>query len=167
MEIVVNDTNLFFDLLVVDLMDCFFRLPLEVHTTDFVLSEITEPEQLEIIEEFVEDGRLTVYVSEFDEYSAIAELNQRVRGLSMPDCSVWYYSKVNGYILLTGDKLLRNSALKDNVAVRGILFVLDLMVETGIISPSEAAVKLQQLLDSGSRLPVSECKWRLEKWSSK
>ena len=167
MEIVVNDTNLFFDLLTVDLIDSFFRLPLEVHTTDFVISEIQEPEQLTIIEQFIEDGRLTVYVSEFEEYMQIAELNNSLRGLSMPDCSVWYYSKMNDYTLLTGDKLLRNSALKDNVKVRGVLFVLDLMVETKLLSPVDAADKLQQLLVSGSRLPENECKARLKKWNAK
>lgn len=166
MEIVVNDTNLFFDLLAVDLIDKFFSLPFDVHTTDFVISEVVEPEQIEVIERLIEEGKLTVFVSDFEIYSQIIEMNMKVRGLSLPDCSVWYYSKTNGYTLLTGDKLLRNTAIKDDVMVRGILYILDLMVETGVIMSLLAAEKLQLLLNKGSRLPVKECKRRIEKWSN-
>lgn len=43
--IVVNDTNIFIDLIAVDLLDKFFSLPIEIHTTDFVVHELTEPLQ--------------------------------------------------------------------------------------------------------------------------
>lgn len=43
--IVVNDTNIFIDLMSVDLLDDFFRLPIEIHTTDFVLNELTDESQ--------------------------------------------------------------------------------------------------------------------------
>lgn len=33
-KIVVSDTNIFFDLLSVDLLDAFFRLPCEIATTN-------------------------------------------------------------------------------------------------------------------------------------
>lgn len=39
-KIVVNDTNVFIDLLVVGLLEQFFLLPWEVHTTDFVMQEL-------------------------------------------------------------------------------------------------------------------------------
>ena len=44
MQIVVNDTNLFIDLIHAELIDFFFQLPFEVHTTDFVVGEIEDPE---------------------------------------------------------------------------------------------------------------------------
>ena len=43
--IVVNDTNIFIDLISVDLLDEFFSLPIDIHTTDFVVHELTEPLQ--------------------------------------------------------------------------------------------------------------------------
>lgn len=39
-KIVVNDTNIFIDLFNVDLLDEFFSIPWEVHTTRFVMLEL-------------------------------------------------------------------------------------------------------------------------------
>lgn len=39
-QIVVNDTNVFIDLLEVGLLDKFFLLSWEIHTTDFVMLEL-------------------------------------------------------------------------------------------------------------------------------
>ena len=40
MEIIVSDTNIFIDLHSCGLLDSFFKLPYNVHTTDFVMSEL-------------------------------------------------------------------------------------------------------------------------------
>ncbi len=40
--VVVSDTNIFIDLISVDLLDEFFRLPFEIHTTDFIIHELKE-----------------------------------------------------------------------------------------------------------------------------
>lgn len=49
-RIVVSDTNIFFDLLSVDLLDTFFELPCTITTTDFVIEEIELPEQKKLIQ---------------------------------------------------------------------------------------------------------------------
>lgn len=49
MEIIVNDTNIFIDLHSCGLLDSFFKLPYKVHTTDFVISELTDGEQREAV----------------------------------------------------------------------------------------------------------------------
>ena len=43
--IVVNDTNIFIDLISVDLLDEFFSLPIDIRSADFVVLELTEPLQ--------------------------------------------------------------------------------------------------------------------------
>jgi len=40
MDIVVNDTNIFIDLISIDLLDSFFKLKFKVHTIDFVIEEL-------------------------------------------------------------------------------------------------------------------------------
>lgn len=166
MQIVVNDTNLFIDLIHAELIDHFFQLPFEVHTTDFVVGEIEEPEQEEIINELVGSGRLTVASSTFDEVEEIMSLQEAVTRLSVPDCSVWYYSKKHNYTLLTGDNLLRKTALKDQVVVRGLLFIFDELVLLELISPAVACLKLKFLLETGTRLPKDACDERFERWSA-
>lgn len=49
-KIVVSDTNIFLDLISIDLLDRFFELPFKVYTTDFIINEITIPEQKEKID---------------------------------------------------------------------------------------------------------------------
>ncbi len=164
MEIVVNDTNIFFDLLAVDLLDIFFDLPIEIHTTDFVINEITDPKQLEIIMEYVDRKQLLVFESDFDFYSKIFELKEKVPGLSPTDCSVWHLSKIRDLTLLSGDKLLRNTALRDKVKVKGILYIFESLINGEMLSYSKAADKLEELINSGSRLPLRECKRRIEIW---
>lgn len=39
-RIVISDTNILFDLMAIELLDSFFRMPWEVLTTDFVMDEI-------------------------------------------------------------------------------------------------------------------------------
>jgi len=166
MKFVVNDTNIFFDLIYVELLDAFFQLEHTVYTTDFIISEIEEPEQLEIITKFIEDERLfigTLNPEALEEISALQEAN---KGLSVHDCSVWFYSKQNNFSLITGDGLLRKCALKDGVDVKGILFILDELVNNELITPDTAAKKLQLLIKCGSRLPHNECETRLKKWRS-
>lgn len=164
MQIVVNDTNLFIDLIHAELIDLFFQLPFEVHTTDFVVDEIEDPEQEVIILNLIETERLYVAGLASEEVEEILLLQFTDIRLSIPDCSVWYYSKKNNYILMTGDNLLRKTASNDHITVRGMLFVFDELIRCELISPTEASVKLQFLLDTGSRLPKDDCKDRFEQW---
>lgn len=55
MEIVVNDTNIFIDFYSIGLLEEFFELPITVHTVDFVINELKEPEQLKAINEFIKN----------------------------------------------------------------------------------------------------------------
>lgn len=48
-KIVVSDANIFFDLISVDLLGTFFRLPCQIITTDFVINEITGDAKLKKI----------------------------------------------------------------------------------------------------------------------
>ena len=82
----------------------------------------------------------------------------------MTDCTVWYYAKQNNYTLLTGDRKLRNASLIDGVEVHGILYVIDQLVEEGILAKRIAISKLKQLQKSNPRLPQDEIEKRLKLW---
>lgn len=164
-KIVVSDTNIFFDLLSVDLLDAFFRLPCEIATTDFVMSEIQRPEQLKKVNAFVHSKKLEI--AKFD-FSEVAEINaifeNNNNNASIPDCSVWYYAKKTKGRLLTGDAKLKKSATEDSVKVSGILFIFDNLVEYGIIDKKVCAKKLEALIQINTRLPKVECEKRIEEW---
>ena len=168
-KIVVNDTNVFIDLYEVGLLDEFFSLPWEVHTTDFVMLELLREGQHDTVARYKADKRLIVTVFQSEEMLEIGNLYQQSlnkTNLSLTDCSVWYYAKVNNYILLTGDRKLRTTSAYDGVEVHGVIYVFDRLVEFNVISCQVAAEKLQQLYSINPRLPKEEIEKRISKWKA-
>ncbi len=167
-KIVVNDTNVFIDLHDVGLLEQFFLLPWEVHTTDFVMLELIKEGQKDTVAAYESKGDLHIATFEFQEVVKINKLHTSVTdktNLSITDCSVWYYAKQNNYTLLTGDRKLRNSALNEGVEVRGIIYVFDELVANDILPASLAAEKLALLKSINPRLPDSEIEKRLKLWA--
>ena len=168
-KIVVNDTNVFIDLYEVGLLEEFFSLPWEVHTTDFVMLELQREGQHETVAKYKADKRLVVPVFEAKEMLEIGNLFQQYvnrTNLSLTDCSVWYYAKVNNYILLTGDRKLRTTSVLDGVEVHGVIYVFDALVEFDMISRQVAVEKLQQLYTINPRLPKEEIDKRINLWKA-
>lgn len=168
MEIIVNDTNIFIDLHSCGLLDSFFKLPCKVHTTDFVISELTNREQREAVMKFCAKEQLTIKSFTSKELAAIWEYynkSNKVCNVSIEDCSVLIYTKTMASArLLTGDKTLRTRAEGEGILVSGVLFVFDELVEHGIITQKEAAFHLSKLVEKNVRLPNEEIDKRMAKW---
>lgn len=129
MEVVVNDTNIFIDLYSIGLIDELFKLPISVHTIDLVLNEIVNSQQQKVLQNFVDRGLLKVGKFGSNEVGLIVELQNKAGGnVSFVDCAVWHYAERNKFILLTGDRQLRNKAISHNVTVKGILYIFDELV---------------------------------------
>lgn len=167
MDIVVNDTNIFLDLISVGLLDVVFKLPIKFHTVDYVIAEITDETQRRSVTDWARNGIL--YIKEFDEkeFAEIIDLyEERSNNVSITDCSVWYYAKKNDYRLLTGDGKLRNSATADGVIVSGILYLTDMLVDCGIVSKIIMADKLKELYKINKRLPKKLIEERVNLYES-
>ena len=166
-KIVVNDTNVFIDLFNVGLLEGFFSLPWEIHTTEFVMLELTKEGQHDSVSQYKENGLLHISVFDSDVMTEILELyhqHMNQTNLSLADCSVWYYAKHNSYTLLTGDRKLHNVSLLDDVEVHGIIYVIDQLVEEGILAKRLAISKKRQLGKSNPRLPKDEIEKRIKLW---
>ena len=169
-KIVVNDTNVFIDLFNIGLLEEFFSLPWEVHTTDFVMLELEREGQKETVAKYQADKRLHIPAFDPKEVAEIAAMYQEYSNrtnLSLTDCSVWYYAKVNNCVLLTGDKKLRTMAIYDDVEVHGVIHVLDSLVECSKINFHTAIDKIKLLYETNPRLPKEEKEKRLTLWQSK
>lgn len=70
------------------------------------------------------------------------------------------------FTLLTGDGPLCKAAFKAGVDVKGLLFVVDELVDNGLLLPHRVAEKIQILLNAGTRLPHKECDDRIKMWSN-
>lgn len=164
MRIVVNDTNILIDLIHLEIIDVFFQLEhLELKTTDFVFEELHD-EQKYILQSFINEGNLTIIESEENDLANIYSILSQTNGLSFEDCSVWYFAKVNGGILLTGDGKLRKQSSDDGVEVRGILFIFDQLLLAGLISFELAILKINQLYQINDRLPIEAKNQRIDYW---
>lgn len=164
-SLVISDANIFLDLISVNLLEEFFQLPCKIETTDFVIDEIIQPNQLASVQKFVSSRKLDVISFSFEELIKINDIcDNSKNNTSMADCSVWYRAKEVSGRLLTGDSKLRKSAENDNVKVSGILYIFDNLVEYRIINKIEAAKLLENLISVNSRLPKGECEKRIQKW---
>lgn len=167
MKILVNDTNIFIDLHSVGLLEEMCRLPYEIHTVDFVVSEIADADQRRIFDELVARGEISVDGFTADEVIEIVEEHSSVSGnLSIPDCSVCYFARKHNVPMLTGDRRLRRYAEEQSIEVHGILFIFDELVKHDIISTSMAADRLEELFAINARLPKAEIRDRINRWRS-
>lgn len=152
---VVSDTNIFIDLVELGILADLFYLPWQIHTTDFVMDELTDATQFDAVYSYCERGRMTVGTLTPEEVGKIFQMS------SMPGCkispadfSVILYAQKANFNILTGDKRLRIYAEKEGIEVHGILFVFEALVEHGILPPELAIELLQKLKQLNKRTPV-------------
>jgi predicted nucleic acid-binding protein len=165
MKIVINDANILIDLVKLELINAFSKLDFDLHTTDFILDELNDEQRTPIVN--LNSGKkLTVIETiETTDFQGITTILEKSTGLSFEDCSVWYYSKKMSGILLTGDRKLRKQASKDNIEVRGIIYLFDVLLNQNLISFQEAVEKIKQLMLLNNRLPKKEIDKRIELWN--
>ena len=165
MEIIVNDTNILIDLHSLGLLEVLCELPYDVRTVDFVIAEITDPEQSEALSALARENKIRIESFDAEELGEIITEHSSVPGnISIPDCSVCYYARKHAATLLTGDRQLRRYAEANNVSVRGILFIFDELVANNVISSQQASAKLRELVAINVRLPKSEIEKRINNW---
>lgn len=164
MQIVINDTSILIDLANLEMLSVFSKLNFKLFTTDFILEELNQT-QRDLVDNLVISKELVVIeTNEIQDYSGISDLLNQTNGLSFEDCSVWYYAKKMNGTLLTGDAKLRRQAEKDNVEVRGIIFIFDEIVKQNLLKSTEAALKISRLKQINPRLPKNELDKRIHNW---
>ena len=145
-----------FDLVDLNLLEDFFQLDYQFYTTPQVISEITDEYQLNEIEKYINRNSLIVESSGILE--SILVIFDKYPGLSFTDSSVLELSiRLNG-ILLSSDKGLRNITRRNNLEVKGVLWIITELVNNKIITKETAVHKLKMYPDINLRAPVNEIK---------
>jgi predicted nucleic acid-binding protein len=164
MKVVVEDANVLLDLVNGGVLALWLGAGFENCTTYLVWQEIIVTAQKEHIQSFIEAELLQLEDVPPEWWREAAELSMKL-GISIPDSSVWILAREKRAILLTGDSKLRRNAQAEGIEVRGILWVLDHLVDTGRLKPEIAANSLAQMISGGAFLPVDECAKRIRMWS--
>lgn len=110
MRIIITDTNVFFDMMDIEVLPDFFGLDFEICTTDFVVDEIKHYEQAEQIQNFIRSKKLTVFSFSSEELDQVATIKTKRNLRRIADKSVLWKAKQLECRLLTGDKNLRCEA---------------------------------------------------------
>ncbi|HPR17459.1 MAG TPA: DUF3368 domain-containing protein [Candidatus Cloacimonadota bacterium] len=168
MDLLISDTCILIDLCNGGLLEKMSELPYNLGVPDAILSGFFDDET-ELInpnaEEIIHAG-FQVFSLDYEGLMEVFELNQKYSKPSLNDIFGLVVAKKHNAILLTGDGSLRKSAVKENVDVKGILWIMDEMIDNKIIDMQTASARLQKILDEGSFLPKSECDKRFEKWEN-
>ena len=162
MIIAIQDANILIDLHDSGLLDAYFRLPFETHTTDLVLREVDAP-----LEPYVLRRQLLVRTYSPEALAALLAFHShQPRTLTLEDSSVLQMAAEMSAVLLTGDGRLRTHAASTGVEARGVLWLLDMLIAQQVIEPLTAKSCLEKLMACNSRLPADHCKDRLKLWAS-
>lgn len=166
-KIVVNDTKVLIDLIDIGLLDEFFYLPWEVHTTEFVLSELSKEGLRDYIYIYKKNGLLHIPIFDEPYMSEALEIYLQLienRNVSLTDYIGCYYAKRNNYMLLISDRKPSYESLIDGIEVHNIIYVICQLVEKGFLDKLSATSKLKLLGKSNPRLPKNDIGILIKQW---
>lgn len=156
MKVVITDVSVFFDLYHLQVLPEFFALDLEIHTTDFVYNEIIHEEQKSDFAIFERSKKLHIIKITPEEEDEIRKMELIRSNKSFPDRTVLWKAKQFGCALLTSDSKLRKEGEAQGLEVRGSIWVVIQIIETGIVTKVKGLELLKQMKIVNPRLPVDE-----------
>ena len=168
MKIAVTDACIFIDLYDLQLTAQFFSLNIEVHTSIDVIKELYENQQ-QMLSAFQSVGKLTVHIiSELEKMEIISF--PYPRSLSDSDKSVLHLAAKLNAMVISSDKMIRNTAKNNAIEYHGTIWVFDQLVKNNLISKTEASTKLKQLITTNlvfqnNKTLVADMEKRLILWS--
>lgn len=170
MRIAITDACIFIDLLELGLINPFFELSLEVHTSLDVINELNAT-QIAILKAYQSTGKLTVHNISNTERQQI--LNSKYpKTLSASDQTVLFLAEKHQAILLSSDKPVRHNANVKAIEYHGMLWIFDQLVEQGMITPVDASEKIKILFTTNiiyqnNRTLIAEMITRVKSWEKK
>ncbi len=158
--LLVSDANIFIDLEKIGVLHFFDKLDFTVATSDFVYTELNQRQQ-----EIVSGLHIEVFEMDADELMHFYDefMKQNLKKISYQDYSIFYYAKKYQGEVLSNDKRLRIYAAKKSIPVKGLFYILDVMISRNCVGKKEMIEKLLMLKEINKRLPLKEIEDRIEK----
>lgn len=159
-RVAITDANIFIDLLILNLLEEFFQLPLNICTTIEVILELDPPQQ-DILRSY--ENIESLYIEHEATVSTSLQFNS---GFSPVDRTLLSWAVLHNCLLLSGERMMRTWCKERSIEYHGILWVFDKLLEHNIIDKPEASQLLKQLIAKNQRLPIQDCLARIKEWSS-
>ena len=143
MMILVSDTSVLIDLERGGILEAAFALPYEFAVPDLLYARELKDYNGPHLQ------RLGLRVEELDGDCVELALRYREQAppLSLVDAFCLSLAKTNGYVLLTGDKTLRQLAGKEEVACNGVLWVIEELHVRTLCEPQDLHAGLRAIAE--------------------
>ena len=164
-KILINDVSVLFDLLDLDLFGAYFQLGHKLLITPQIIAEVKDESQKTKVNQFIQEG--TISIDSFGTFETINQLYDMYAGLSFADCSVLESAIRNGGVIVSSDKALRSIAQKNNIEVKGLIWLIEELVINQIISVEVAHLKLKEYSEINVRAPLKEISLLIKKLNQK
>ena len=162
MHVLVSDTSVLVDLERGSLLEASFRLPFR-----FVVPDLLYERELKNYggDELMKLG-LVVEELDGDGVSLALAYRQQAPALSLPDCFALALAQTHSWILLSGDRALRQLAAEEAVECHGVLWLLDEMHNADVVSVQRLHDSLTAIAKHPRcRLPKPEIRRRLTRYA--
>lgn len=165
--IAVTDACIFIDLYDLGLVNSFFQLDVEIHTTASVYFELYNEHQ-EILKAYQSVDMLIVHNLKEEDFLQI-QSEPYPKSLSETDKSVLHIANTLNACVLSSDKTVRNCAKNKDIECHGMIWIFDKLVESNILIKKQAASKLEELVATNfifqnNKPLVVEIEKRLKVW---
>lgn len=167
LKIAVTDACIFIDLYDLGLVNEFFQLEMEIHTTSSVYFELYA-EQQQILKAYHSIDRLVIHTLKEEDFLQI-QSEAYPKSLSESDKSVLHIANQLDACVLSSDKTVRNCAKNKDIEYHGMIWTFDKLVEANIISKKNASLKLQELMSTNfifknNKHLIAEIEKRIRIW---
>jgi predicted nucleic acid-binding protein len=157
--LLISDANILIDLEDGGLIIELFKLPFQFYVPDMLFVDELEEQHSYLLDHGLQLGELTP-----DAMAELEQLTQRYKQPSRYDCMALVLAKRQQCPLLTGGMALRKAAIKEQVDVKGTLWVVGELLNQQIISYPTAKAAYDKMKAKGRRLPWDKVKAQLQEF---
>lgn len=148
MQLLISDTNVLLDLLVVDEIDNMFKLPYSFCVPDVLFHQELKEQHSNLI-----DLGLELKKSPFEVVKDVIDLTDKYTKPGTMDIYALALAKYEGCPLLTGDKDLRDAAHLEAVPLYGTIWIVEQLVRHNLITFDRAKEMFDEMKQKKRRLP--------------
>ena len=159
---IILDSNVFIDFFFGGKPTIFVLLPGKLFITKEVYNEIKDSHRY--VDQIVSEGRIFVLKETSPQNAEFQEIKSWNSALSDADITSLLATRKMGCLLLSGDRIVRETAKEKHLPIRGTLWAIEELFHLGAFSFQEVKIFYQKCLESKRRLPREEIEKQLKRF---
>ncbi|MCB2410738.1 hypothetical protein [Hymenobacter lucidus] len=162
-HIAIQDTSVMLDLSRAGLVQEAFRLPVTYFTAEGVFAGLNMTQQDEFAP-FLQTTQLRTIALDASMFATIEKYLPLHDELSEDDLSVFHLASINNWPVIASCNTLRRCTRQLGVTVHSTYWVLDLLVQTSLVTVVQAGTLLRQMATANPRLAPEDYEARKKLW---